>query len=54
MGVDELLTSINYTLHGWATSFRAGVSKATFAAVDHFAWRRITRWIFHKHSRLSW
>jgi RNA-directed DNA polymerase len=30
------------------------VSKAVFAAVDHFAWRRITRWIFHKHSRLSW
>jgi RNA-directed DNA polymerase len=54
MGVDELLTSLNYTLRGWANYFRSGVSKATFAAVDHYAWRRITRWIFHKHSRLSW
>ena len=54
MGVDELLTSLNYTLRGWADYFRSGVSKAVFAAVDQHAWRRITRWIFHKHSRLSW
>jgi RNA-directed DNA polymerase len=54
MGVDELLTSLNYTLRGWANYFRSGVSKATFTAVDHHAWHRITRWIFHKHSRLSW
>lgn len=54
MDVDELLTSVNYTLRGWENYFRSGVSKATFAAVDHYAWRRITRWIFHKHSRLSW
>ena len=53
MDVDELLTSLNHTLRGWANYFRSGVSKATFAAVDHHAWHRITRWIFHKHSRLS-
>ena len=54
MGVDELLTSLNHTLRGWANYFRHGVSKATFAAVDQHAWRRTTRWIAHKHSRLSW
>jgi len=53
-GVDELLVSLSRTLRGWANYFRHGVSKAVFAAVDDHAWHRITRWIFHKHSRLSW
>lgn len=30
------------------------MSKAVFATVGQHAWRRITRWIYHKHSRLSW
>ncbi len=54
MGVGELLTSLNRTLRGWANYFRYGVSKATFGAIDNHAWGRITRWIFRKHSRLSW
>ncbi|MFE5163230.1 hypothetical protein ACFRNT_33030, partial [Streptomyces sp. NPDC056697] len=29
-------------------------SKQVFHAIDHFAWRRITKWIYHKHSRLTW
>lgn len=53
-GVDELLTGMNRSLRGWANYFRHGVSKSAFAAVDQYAWHRITRWIFHKHSRLSW
>ncbi len=41
-------------LSGWANYFRHGVSKATFGAIDHHAWGRITRWIFRKHSRINW
>ncbi len=52
--VDELLASLNRTLRGWANYFRHGVSKAVFSTVDDHAWHRIVRWIFHKHSRLSW
>ena len=32
--LDELLTSLNRSLRGWANYFRHGVSKATFSAVD--------------------
>ena len=52
--LDELLTSINQVLRGWANYFRYGVSKAAFNAVDHHAWWRIMRWIHHKHHRMSW
>lgn len=52
--VDELLASLNRTLRGWANYFRHGVSKAVFGAIDDHAWHRIVRWIFRKHSRLSW
>jgi RNA-directed DNA polymerase len=50
----ELLSSLNQTLRGWATYFRYGVSKDVFGAVDSYTWRRITRWLARKHSRLSW
>lgn len=52
--MDELLASLNRTLRGWANYLRHGVSKAVFSTVDDHAWHRIVRWIFHKHSRLSW
>ncbi|MFB8037841.1 group II intron maturase-specific domain-containing protein [Streptomyces sp. NPDC056004] len=52
--MDELLASLNRTLRGWANYFRHGVSKAVFSTIDDHAWHRIVRWIFHKHSRLSW
>ncbi len=54
MSAAELLVSLNRTLSGWANYFRHGVSKATFGAIDHHAWGRITRWIFRKHSRINW
>ncbi|MFE5166031.1 group II intron reverse transcriptase/maturase, partial [Streptomyces sp. NPDC056697] len=50
----ELLRSLNRLMQGWANYFRFGVSKQVFHAIDHFAWRRITKWIYHKHSRLTW
>jgi RNA-directed DNA polymerase len=53
--LDELLVSLNRSLRGWANYFRHGVSKATFKAVDHHAWRRIATWIYRKHNRkIGW
>ncbi len=50
MGLDELITSLNRSLAGWANYFRYGVSKATFSAVDHFTWGRLMRWIRAKYA----
>ena len=47
--LDELITSLNRFLRGWANYFRHGVSKATFNAIDHHAWRRLAGWIRRKH-----
>jgi len=51
MRLDELLTSLNQTLVGWATYHRYGVSKATFSAIDSHAWGRIMRWIRAKYKQ---
>jgi RNA-directed DNA polymerase len=51
MALDELLTSLNRLLGGWANYFRYGVSKAVFGAIDHLAWGRIMRWIRAKYKR---
>jgi RNA-directed DNA polymerase len=50
MGLDELITSLNRLLAGWANYFRYGVSKATFSAIDAFTWGRLMRWIRAKHA----
>ncbi len=50
MGLDELITSLNRSLAGWANYFRHGVSKAIFDAVDHHAWGRLMRWIRAKYA----
>ena len=49
MALDELITSLNRSLRGWANYFRHGVSKAVFNAVDHHAWGRLMRWIRAKY-----
>jgi RNA-directed DNA polymerase len=49
-GLDELITSLNRSLAGWANYFRHGVSKATFSAIDHFTWGRLMRWIRAKYA----
>jgi RNA-directed DNA polymerase len=52
--LDEVITSLNQALRGWANYFRHGVSKAVFSHVDEHAWRRLTGWIHRKYSRISW
>ena len=54
MSLAELIIKLNQMLRGWANYFRHGVSKRTFSRVDYHAWRRLTGWIYRKHSRLSW
>ena len=49
-GLDELITSLNRSLAGWANYFRYGVSKATFSAIDNFTWSRLMRWIRAKYA----
>jgi RNA-directed DNA polymerase len=48
-----LLGYLGRVLRGWANYFRHGVSKATFAAIDSYAWERITAWLRKKH-RIGW
>ena len=48
--LDELITSLNRSLRGWANYFRHGVSKAVFSAVDSHAWLRLMRWIRDKYA----
>src|SRR5271165_6942534 len=48
--LDELILSLNRSLAGWANYFRHGVSKATFSAIDYFAWGRLMRWIRAKYA----
>jgi len=50
MGLDELITSLNRSLAGWANYFRYGVSKAVFSAVDSHAWNRLMRWTRAKYA----
>ena len=47
--LDQLITSLNQVLAGWARYFRHGVSKAVFSAIDYHAWGRVMRWIRAKH-----
>jgi RNA-directed DNA polymerase len=51
MTLDELITSLNRLLAGWANYFRYGVSKAVFSAIDSLAWGRIMRWLRRKYKR---
>jgi RNA-directed DNA polymerase len=48
--LEQLITSLNQALAGWANYFRYGVSKATFSAIDHFTWGRLMRWIRAKYA----
>lgn len=50
---EYLLEYLGRVLRGWANYFRHGASKATFAAIDSYAWERITNWLRKKH-RIGW
>jgi RNA-directed DNA polymerase len=47
--LDELITSLNRMLVGWARYHRYGVPKAIFNAVDSHTWGRLMRWIRAKY-----
>ena len=49
-----LLRQLNPVLRGWCTYFRYGVSKATFAYLDDYAWHRVVRWIRKRHNKTKW
>jgi RNA-directed DNA polymerase len=51
--LDELITSVNRILVGWARYHRYGVSKAIFNSVDYHAWGRLMRWIRAKYKGKS-
>ncbi|MEA5053657.1 MAG: group II intron reverse transcriptase/maturase [Propionicimonas sp.] len=48
-----LMEYLGRVLRGWANYFRHGVSKAIFAAIDSYTWKRITSWLRKKH-RIGW
>ena len=50
MAPDEVITSLNRLLAGWANYHRHGVSKAVFSAIDSHAWSRLMRWLRGKYS----
>jgi len=47
--LDEMITSLNRTLAGWANHFRYGVSKQVFHTIDQHAWGRLMRWTRNKY-----
>ena len=46
-------TGTHHAPHFIALS-RFGSSKRTFSYLEHFAWRRVIRWIKRKHSTWGW
>jgi len=50
----DLLRQLNWTLRGWCTYFRHGVSARTFSYLDQFAWRRVTGWLRKRHKGINW
>jgi len=47
---DELFTSLNRMLAGWANYHRYGVSKQIFHSIDQYVWNRLMRWIRNKYA----
>ena len=48
--LDEMLTSLNRMLAGWANYHRHGVSKQVFHSIDQHAWHRLMRWTRNKYA----
>jgi RNA-directed DNA polymerase len=49
-----LLNQLNPVLRGWCNYFRHGVSSATFGYLEAYAWRRVIRWLRHRHAGITW
>jgi RNA-directed DNA polymerase len=52
--LSDLLRQLNGVLRGWTNYFRHGVSKDTFAYLQHFTWLRVVHWLRRKHRRANW
>jgi RNA-directed DNA polymerase len=52
--VGRVLKVLNPILRGWANYYRHVVSKATFGVLDHWMFRRSTRWIRLNHPDKPW
>ncbi len=52
--LSKLLVGLNSVLRGWSTYFRHGVSKASFAYLSSYTWRRVVGWLRRKHRHLGW
>lgn len=44
-----LVLKLNPVIRGWSNYYSTGVSKATFAKLDHLVWQRIQRWCKRRH-----
>jgi RNA-directed DNA polymerase len=52
--LDTLLIGINQMVRGWCAYFRPGVSSATFQYLSSYVWKRVIKWLKHKHRKTSW
>jgi RNA-directed DNA polymerase len=46
-----LLHRLNPVLRGWTTYHRHGAAAKTFSYLEAYTWRRIWRWLRHKHPK---
>ncbi len=50
---DVALLQLNPVIKGWSTYYRGVVSTETFAALDHYMFKRMLRWAKRRHSKKS-
>ncbi|MFF3942977.1 group II intron reverse transcriptase/maturase [Streptomyces phaeofaciens] len=51
--IEKVLAHLNPLIKGWATYYRGAVSTETFAALDHYMWKRMFRWAKRRHPKKS-
>ena len=48
-----LISKLNPVIRGWANYYSSGVSKKTYAKLDHLIWQRLKRWCERRHPNKS-
>ena len=48
-----LISKLNPVIRGWANYYSSGVSKKTYAKLDHLIWQRLKRWCERRHPKKS-
>lgn len=48
---DDLFRKLNAIVRGWAQYFRHSAASRVYAAIGHYLWWRVWRWLLHKHHR---